>query len=94
MLIDFKIAKKPAQFVRNPDTGRAELRWNSETLRLQSPWNPLTHLSLGTTRTWRCEVDGHEVVVSMTRARMLGGLRGNVVTIRVDGRVVADVEGR
>lgn len=93
MQLDFAVAGAPASFTRNPDTGLAELRWNDETIRLQSPWNPLTHLSFGTTRTWERTLDGHAVVISVTRPRMAGGLRDNTYRISVDGAAVAEAVG-
>lgn len=93
MQLDFSVAGAPATFTRNPDTGLAELAWNGETQRLQSPWNPLTHVSFGTTRTWERTLGGQKVVISVTRPRMAGGLRDNAYTVTVDGAVVAEATG-
>ena len=93
MQIEFGVDGSPATFTRNPDTGLAELRWDGETTRLQSPWNPLTHVSFGTTRTWERTLGGHLVAISVTRPRMAGGLRDNTYAITVDGVVVAEATG-
>ncbi len=93
MQIQFDVAGTPATFTRNPDTGLAELACGGETMRLQSPWNPLTHLSFSTTRQWERSIDGHAVVIAVTRPRMAGGLRDNAYAITVDGAVVAETTG-
>ena len=93
MHLEFDVAGSPAAFTRNPDTGLAELQWGGDTQRLQSPWNPLTHLSLGTTRTWQRTLGGQAVVISVTRPRMAGGLRDNTYSVTVDGAVVAEATG-
>jgi hypothetical protein len=93
MHLEFNAGGAQAAFTRNPDTGLAELAWNGETQRLQSPWNPLTHVSFSTTRSWERTLGGQVVVISVTRPRMAGGLRDNTYTVAVDGTVVAEATG-
>ena len=39
---------------------------------LQHPLNPLTHFSLRLTQSWRCKIEGHDVVVEKTRPLLSG----------------------
>lgn len=94
MRIDFAIGEGRAEFVRHDFTGRAEVRHDGDVEPLANPWNPLTHVSLSTTHEWRCHVQGHHVSIVKVRPRLLGGLRSNAYTVRVDGLVVAQDHGK
>jgi hypothetical protein len=93
VLLEFEIGGTKAEFFRDSSTGRAELRHDGQVIGLASPYNPLTHVSLGTTQEWRRQVAGHEVEVVKVRARWAGGLRSHDFTVRVDGVVVAKASG-
>jgi len=92
--IDFAIGEGSAEFFRDDFTGRAEVRHEDEVVRLASPFNPLTHVSLSTTHEWQCQIQGHDVAIVKVRPRMAGGLRANEYVISVDGVVVAEDRGK
>ena len=94
MEIEFEIDGNPARFRRDDWTGRAELSVGTDTFPLQSPWNPKTHFSLGTRRTWRHRLGNHLVEIVKVRPRFnWGGTQPNSFTVLVDNQVVAQQDG-
>lgn len=94
MNIEFEIDGDRAVFERNSTTGRAAISYRGETIRLQSPFNPLTHMTLGTRSSWKRDIAGHVVEIVKTRLRMWGGLRPNDYQVIVDGQLVAEESGQ
>ena len=64
-----------------------------QTFKLQSPWNPATHLSLRLTRIWEVDIPDHKVVVEKVRPLLFAGFRLNAYSIFVDGQLVAEESG-
>jgi hypothetical protein len=93
MVISFDVAGVPAEFRRNPHTGRAELRVGDEVIRLQSPYQLSTQFEFRTKRAWRCRVGEHDIEIVKTRPVMSGGVRPQSYTISVDNTVVAEATG-
>jgi hypothetical protein len=93
MLISFDVAGVPAEFNRNAQTERAELRIGDEVICLQGPFNPATHVELSTRKVWRRRVGDHEVIIEKVRPRMTGGLRDNSYKVWVDDAFVAEATG-
>lgn len=79
MELTFKIDGAAATFRRTGITGRATLEADGERVTLQSPWNPATHISLGTTKTWERAVRGHRVQIRNERPLLMAGARANPV---------------
>ena len=94
MQIMFEIGGDPAEFRRDPQTGRADLLVGGEVFRLQSPYRPSTHLNFRTRQVLQHRVDGHDVEALRVRPRMYGGIRDNIYTITVDGVVVVEAVGQ
>ena len=92
--IDFLVDGTAGTFERSGSTGRAIVRIGDEYIMLQSPWNPLTHFELSTTKTWKAYLIGHEIVIVKERPRIVGGLRKASFTVFVDGQKVASQVGR
>jgi hypothetical protein len=91
--VEFAVAGTAGSFERNSVTGRAVLRLGADTVTLQSPWNPFTHLRVSPDKTWTAQMGGHQFVVGMERARMLGGIREAEYTVVVDGEEIARQRG-
>ncbi len=89
----FEIDGKPAEYRRNPNTGRADLIVGDQVIPLQSPYSLGTHFDFKTRRAVKRTVDGHDIEVVKLRPRAVGGLRENTYTISVDGRVIAAATG-
>jgi hypothetical protein len=94
MRMTFNVAGTPAEFRRNGVTGKAELKVGDEIVRLQSPLRLSTHVELTTTRTWKCRVGGHDIVITKVRPWLLAAARDNSFTICVDDTVVAQATGK
>jgi hypothetical protein len=75
-------------------TGRAELQVGDEIVRLQRLLQLSTHVELTTTRTWKCRVGEHDIVITKVRPWALAAVRDNVFTICVDNKVVAEATGK
>jgi hypothetical protein len=60
---------------------------------LQSPWNPLTHFSLDTTRRWQCSVKGHDIVIEKDRPLLFAGFRPQTYRLFIDGKLVQQQSG-
>ena len=93
MTIVFEVDGQRVEFTRNGVTGRAGLLVDGEHLSLQSPWNPLTHWSLGRVRTWKATIRGRGVVIEKRRPALFAGFRPHAYRVLVDGLVVAEREG-
>jgi hypothetical protein len=93
MVINFDIAGVPAEFRRNPHTGRAELRVGDEVICPQSPYQLSTHFEFRTKRVWQRRIGEHDVEIVKTRPLMYGGIRPQSYTISVDNTVVAKATG-
>jgi hypothetical protein len=91
--ITFEVDGAPVKFSRNWLTGRCTLKTETEEKSLQSPWNPLTHVSVDTTRQWQCSVKGHEVLIEKKRPWLLAGFRPQTYRIFVDGKLVREQAG-
>jgi len=91
--VTFEVDGTPVKFSRNWLTGRCTLHVGTEQKTLQSPWNPLTHVSLDTTRRWQCSVKGHDVVIEKVRPWLLAGFRPQTYRIIVDGNLVREQDG-
>jgi len=92
--IAFHVGDKPAEFRRNGNTGKAELRVGGEVLLLQSPLSLTAHFDFRTRNEWRRTLHDHEVAIVKIRPRVLGGVRENTYTVEVDGKVVATARGK
>jgi hypothetical protein len=94
MEIPFDIAGVPAEFRRNPHTGRTELRVGDDVIRLQSPYQLSTMFEFQKRRVWRRRVGEHDVEIVKIRSMMpYGGARAQSYTISVDKTVVAEATG-
>ena len=93
MKLEFTLDGQPAVFERNGSTGRTVIQYGEQSISLQSPWNPLTHIEVRTTKSWTTRLKGHEIVVVKERKRTFGGLRGADFVVRVDGNQVASGTG-
>lgn len=94
MKIPFQVDGEPAEFRLSLVTGTAVLAIAGEVVVLQSPLNPMTHVSISTTRTWRHQVDGHSFEITKRRPVFLAPFRANEFSVAVDGRLVATAKGR
>ena len=94
MEVNFAVAGAAATFRWNSATGRADVMVGDDHVTLQTPAKLSTHFQLGTRRTWKQTVGGHDIEVVKDRPRMFGGLRPNTFTVSVDGKVVATAMGR
>ncbi|WP_180936064.1 hypothetical protein [Nocardioides ungokensis] len=86
--IDFSVDGRLAQFRWNRLTGRAELRFDTERVTLQSPWHFSAHFSLETERVWRHIIGQQLVEIEKQRPRTFAGFRPNLFIVRVDGTTV------
>lgn len=94
MEVRFDIAGVPAEFRRNPHTGRAELRVGDDVIRLQSPYQLSTMFEFQKRRVWRRRVGEHDVEIVKVRSMTpYGGARAQSYTISVDKTVVAKATG-
>jgi hypothetical protein len=91
--ISFDVVGKPAEFRWNPVTGGTTLEVDGHPVQLQSGLDPRTHFTLSTSRRWQQSVDGHVVVMTMTRPQLLAGFRRKDFTVEVDGGTVATTYG-
>ena len=93
MQIDFVVKGLPISFHRDSFTGNAELRSVHGTISLQSPLNPLTHISFSLKKAWSVNVEGSNVVIEKVRPLLLAGFRPSKYKIFVNGEVQAEAEG-
>jgi hypothetical protein len=93
MKITFDVRGRPAQFYRNPFTGRTRVIVNDDEHVLASPSQPGTHFSFDLARKWNISSAGDEIEIEWQRSRLFGGLRPQSFTIRVDGQQVASARG-
>lgn len=89
MRIHFEVGSDKFTFERNNAIGTATLRAGDECVELQSPWSLSTHFSLGTTKAWNAKLLGHDITITQTRPRLLGGMRTMQYEVRANGQVVA-----
>lgn len=94
MQLVFDVNGAPAEFRRNPWTGRSELQVGDEVACVQSPFRWSTHFDFRTTTKWRRRVAEHDVEIVRVRPRVLGGLQANSFTIYVDDDVITNVVGK
>jgi hypothetical protein len=94
MLIRFTVGDVPAEFRRNPVTGKAEMELGEDVVALQDPLRFSTHFQLKTAQSWTTSADGHEITIVKRRPRWVGGFRKNAFTVSVDGAAVAQASGR
>jgi hypothetical protein len=87
------VAGVPAEFRRNPHTGRAELHVGDEVIRLQSPYQLSTQFEFRTRRVRRRRLGEHDVEIVKVRQIFSGGMRPQSYTISVDNTVVAEATG-
>ena len=90
--IEFTVGDTPASFVRDLFNGEVGLQVGDEAFELQNHRRLGAHLSFSTKRTWRRTVAGHDVEIVKVRPRTYG-TKPDAYTVRVDGQVVAEVEG-
>ena len=93
MDITFRVGDATAAFYRNWFTGRTFMTVADQTFKLQSPWNPATHLSLRLTRVWEVDVPNHKIVIEKVRPLLFAGFRPNAYKILVDGQLVVEGSG-
>ena len=93
MNIKFKVGDAAATFYRDWFTGRAVMTVADQTFKLQSPWNPATHLSLRITQVWEVDVPNHKVVVEKVRPLLFPAFRPSGYKIVVDGQTVTEESG-
>jgi hypothetical protein len=93
MQISFDVEGVPAEFRRNSQTGRAELRVGDDVICLQSPLRLSTHFDFRTRQVWRRRVGEHDIEIVKVRPRIYGGLRPSSFTISVDNNVAAEATG-
>ena len=82
-----------ARFRRNHFTGRAALSIADDTQTLQSPANLGTHFSLSSERSWRQQINGHQVEIVQDRPMLFSALRPFSYQVLVDNEVVAQKTG-
>lgn len=93
MKITFNVGESPAQFHRDPFFGLTNLVIDGQKTTLASPSQYGTHYSWATTKVWKVSHGEHTVKIEKVRPRLLGGLRPNTYTIKVDGAEVATSRG-
>jgi hypothetical protein len=93
MKITFDVGGRPAEFRRNPFTGRSSFVVGGDEKVLASLSELSTHFDYATTKKWHVEHDGHEIDIQWQRSQLLGGLRPQTFTIGVDGQQVATARG-
>ncbi|HVQ83975.1 MAG TPA: hypothetical protein VMS84_04245 [Mycobacterium sp.] len=93
MKITFNVGESPAQFHREPVFGLTTLVIDGQKTTLASPWQFGTYYDLATTKVWTVSHGGHTVEIEKVRPQLLGGLRPNTFTIKVDGAEVATSRG-
>jgi hypothetical protein len=93
MRLTFPIGATTAEFRRNAFSGRASLVVGDQVMTLQSPYRLDTHFQPKTKQAWTRTVDGHVVEIVKERPLVMGGMRTNTFSVRVDGIVVAKGEG-
>jgi hypothetical protein len=91
--ITFNVGESPAQFHREPVFGLTTLVIDGQKTTLASPWQFGTYYDLATTKVWTVSHGGHTVEIEKVRPQLLGGLRPNTFTIKVDGAEVATSRG-
>jgi hypothetical protein len=89
----FEVDGTPVKFSRNPFTGRCILNTGTEDKILQSPWNPLTHFGVNSTRRWQCSIKGHDVVIEKERPSLFAGVRPQTYRIFIDGKLLREQSG-
>jgi len=94
MQLSFEVAGMPAEFRRNPWTGRAELRVGDDVVSLQSPFRLSAHFELRTRAVWRSRIGQHEIEIVKVRPRIFAGFRHQSFTIKVDKSIVAEATGK
>jgi hypothetical protein len=90
MRLSFEVAGMPAEFHRNPWTGRAELRIGRDVIPLQNPFRLSAHFELRTRMVWRTKVGEHDIEIVKVRPRIFAGFRPQSFTISVDKCNVAE----
>jgi hypothetical protein len=93
MQIKFTVGEDPAEFVRSPTTGKAELKLGESTVELQDPMKFSTHFTFKKTTSWTAQPAGHEVTIAVKRPLWVAGFRKSTYTVSVDGAVVAEATG-
>jgi hypothetical protein len=93
MKVTFDVGGRPAEFHRNPFTGRSSVIVDGDEHVLASLVQPSTHFSYQPARTWSISHAGHEIEIDWRRPQWLGGLRPQSFTISVDGQQVASARG-
>jgi|GraSoiStandDraft_57_1057295.scaffolds.fasta_scaffold500761_2 hypothetical protein len=94
MRLSFDVAGMPAEFHRNPWTGKAELRIGRDLVPLQSPFRLSAHFELRTRMVWRSKIGDHDIEIVKVRPRIFAGFRPQTITISVDKGVVAEATGK
>ncbi len=92
--ISFQVDGEPAEFRLSLMAGKAALAIAGDLVMLQSPLNPMTHVSISTTRTWRHQTGGHSFEITKRRPVFLAPFRANEFSVVVGGRLVATAKGR
>jgi hypothetical protein len=93
MKITFNVGESPAQFHRDPWLGLTNVVVDGKKTTLAGPWQLRTYYSYATTKVWTVSHGEHTVEIEKVRPQMLGGLRPNTFTIKVDGKEVATSRG-
>jgi hypothetical protein len=93
MQLTFDVDGTPAEFRRNPWTGRSELQVGGDVTMLESPLRFSTHFDFKTRTVWKQRAQDHEVEIVKVRPHAFGGLRSATYTVSVDDTVVADAHG-
>ncbi len=93
MEFTFEVDGTPIKFSRNWFTGRCALNTGAGDEILQSPWNPLTHFSLKSSRRWQRSVKGHDVVIEKDRPSLFAGIRQQTYRLFVDGKLIQELNG-
>jgi hypothetical protein len=93
MNITFDIGTSPAEFHRDPFTGRADLVIDGQKTPLASPLNPATHFNFKLTQVWQVSHGEHTVEIEKVRPQVLGGFRPHSYVVKVDGEEVTTARG-
>jgi hypothetical protein len=93
MKIAFNVGESSAQFQRDPFFGLTNVVIDGKKTTLASPSQLGTHYDLRTTKVWTVSHGGHTVEIEKVRPQLLGGLRPNTYTIKVDGAEVTTSRG-
>lgn len=93
MDIEFAIGNIAARLNRDWFTGDMKITTPDESVTLQSPLNPGTHVSFRLTQRWERTIAGHLVKVEKTRPLFFAGFRPHAYRIFVDGQLAAEASG-